>query len=316
VVLERRRGILRGEYVIERVPRGRYAIEPAEVVVEDALGLNRHTATFAAPGVLTVYPRIVELDRVFSETGTRLQEGRRLLLRRPSGFDLHSVREYEHGESLRRVHWPTTARRGQLMVKDLEDSPRDEVLVVLDADGAYAVGEPPESSFEMAVSAAGSVLRTHAGRGRRAAIVVNAAEPRYQAVQTLDADWSIALELLASAEPNGRNALAGMLADGAGVASKALELCVVTAGMTPRLADRLLQRSVSRRGSSLVYIDPTSFAPGAVPGAALPPEIRAQLGRVELAGVAVCVLRRGDDLAGKLGGVFASPTATARASVG
>ena len=44
-------------------------------------------------------------------------EGRRLLMRRPSGFDLHSVRDYQQGESLRRVHWPTTARRGHLMVE-------------------------------------------------------------------------------------------------------------------------------------------------------------------------------------------------------
>ena len=39
-------------------------------------------------------------------------DGRRLLLRRTAGFDLHSVREYEQGESLRRVHWPTSASGG------------------------------------------------------------------------------------------------------------------------------------------------------------------------------------------------------------
>ena len=63
----------------------------------------------------------------------------RLLLQQPSGFDLHSVRDYVEGDSLRKVHWPTTARRGHLMVKELEDSPRDELAVVLDAN---RVGEP------------------------------------------------------------------------------------------------------------------------------------------------------------------------------
>ena len=70
-----------------------------------------------------------------------------------------SVREYERGESLRKVHWPTTARRGQLMVKELEDSPRDEIAVVLDADdGAllalaaaiwhnWAIGAPDKRSL-------------------------------------------------------------------------------------------------------------------------------------------------------------------------
>ena len=79
------------------------------------------------------------LDRLFSESGAHAQDGRRLLLRRPSGFDLHSVREYEQGESLRKVHWRSTARRGQLMVKELEDAPRDEIAVLLDADASAVV---------------------------------------------------------------------------------------------------------------------------------------------------------------------------------
>ena len=135
-----------------------------------------------------------------------MQEGRRLLMRRPSGFDLHSVREYEQGESLRRVHWPTTAKRGRLMVKDLEDSPRDEALVVLDADAAPVVGEGVDSSFEVAVSAAGSILRAHAGRSRRAALLVNGLVPSYQPVHSLDGDWELALGLLASAEPTAETA--------------------------------------------------------------------------------------------------------------
>ena len=55
-----------------------------------------------ARGLALVYPRLVALDRLFSESGAHAQDGRRLLLRRPSGFDLHSVREYEQGESLGR----------------------------------------------------------------------------------------------------------------------------------------------------------------------------------------------------------------------
>jgi uncharacterized protein (DUF58 family) len=316
VELHRKGDRLRGEYVIERVPRGRYPIEGAELVIEDAFGLERSVLPVGAPSALLVYPRLVELDRLFSETGSRMQEGRRLLLRRPSGFDFHSVREYEQGESLRRVHWPSTARRGQLMVKDLEDSPRDEVLVLLDADAAFAVGTPPESSFEVAVSAAGSILRAHAGRGRRAGLLVSGSEPRYQPVHTLDGDWSLALELLAAAEPDGRTPLAALLVEGAGAPSKALELCIVTSGITPRLADRLLQRSVTRRGSSIVYVDPSSFAEGAA-GGELTADVRAQLARLDHAGISVTLVRRGDDLGARLGPGFpAASAASAEALVG
>ena len=292
-------GRLTGCYVIAGVPRGRYPIEDAEVVVEDALGLERRELRVESPGALLVYPRLVALERLFSETGSRLQEGRRLLLRRPSGFDLHSVREHEPGESLRRVHWPLSAKRGRLMVKDLEDSPRDEVAVLLDADAGFVAGSGPASSFETIVSAAGSILRAHVARGRRAGLILNTHIPRYQQVHSLDGDWDLALEALASIEPDARNAVTAMLVEGAGAPSKALELCLVTSNVTPRLVDRLLQRSVTRRGTSVVYVDPTSFANGALPE--LTADVRAQLGRLEHAGIPVCVVRRGDDLAVKLG---------------
>ena len=123
--LERSKGRLRGRYLLRQVPRGRYPIEETEVVIEDPFGLERITVELPAGASILVYPRLVDVDRLFSESGARTPEGRRLLLRRPTGFDLHSVRDYQQGESLRRVHWPTTARRGQLMVKELEDSPRD-----------------------------------------------------------------------------------------------------------------------------------------------------------------------------------------------
>ena len=153
-----------------------------------------------------VHPRLPAARRARAALlrgGARTPEGRRLLLRRPSGFDLHSVREYEQGESLRRVHWPSTAKRGQLMVKELEDSPRDESAVLLDADAAAVVGEAPDSSFEVAVRAAGSILQAHASRGRRAALIVNSARPTYQRVHSFDGDWHRALELLAAVEPDG-----------------------------------------------------------------------------------------------------------------
>ncbi|MGH3024237.1 MAG: DUF58 domain-containing protein [Gaiellaceae bacterium] len=298
--LVRRHGRLRGRYVLRRVPRGRYPIEAAQIVIEDPFGLERVEVELPSQASILVYPRLVDVDRLFSESGARTPEGRRLLMRRPSGFDLHSVREYEEGESLRRVHWPSTAKRGQLMVKELEDSPRDETAVLLDADAATVVGEAPESSFELAVRAAGSILKSHASRGRRAALVVNAARPVYQRVHTFDGDWHRALEILAAVEPDGRSPLVNVLADEAGPASRAVELTVVTSALSPRLVERLAHRALAHHGASLVYVEAASFAR---PAAAeqLPVDAGAQLLRLQRAGVPVIVLRRGDDLAVRLG---------------
>jgi uncharacterized protein (DUF58 family) len=296
--LVRRHGRLRGRYVLRRVPRGRYPIEETEIVIEDPFGLERVTVDLPSSASILVYPRLVDVDRLFSESGARTPEGRRLLLRRPSGFDLHSVRDYQQGESLRRVHWPTTAKRGHLMVKELEDSPRDETAVLLDADGSVVVGDRHDSSFELAVRAAGSIVKSHASRGRRAALVVNGGRPVYQRVHSFDGDWHRALEILAAVEADGHSPVANMLADEAGPASRAVELTVVTSSLSPRLVERLAHRALAHHGASLVYVDPASFAAGA-PG--VPVESGAQLLRLERAGVPVIILRRGDDLAAKLG---------------
>lgn len=297
-VLSRRHGRLRGRYTLRRVPRGRYPIESTHVVVEDPFGLERVEIELPGGTSILVYPRLADLDRLFTESGARTPEGRRLLLRRPSGFDLHSVRQYEEGESLRRVHWPSTAKRGQLMVKELEDAPRDETAVLLDADARAVVGEPPESTFELAVRAAGSILRSHASRGRRAVLLVNSARPVYQRVHSYDGEWHRALELLAAVAPDGHTPVASLLADEGGAASRALELTIVTSALTPRLAERLTHRALAHHPASVVYVEGASFAQEAKPGTS--PEAAAQLVRLQRAGVPVAVLRRGDDLTAKL----------------
>jgi uncharacterized protein (DUF58 family) len=277
-------------YVLERLARGRYAFEESVAVIEDPFGLQRVEQPLVAPGALLVYPRLVELERLFSESGTRSHDGRRLLLRRPSGFDLHSVREYEHGDSLRKVHWRTTARRAQLMVKELEDAPRDEVAVVLDADPAAVVGE----SFDVQVRAAGSLLLAHVRRGRRALLVVNGARQEQQGVRSAEGDWRAALDMLAAAEPEPGPPLAALLVDESSAVGRALELAVVTASLPPRLVERLVERAFGSGSVSLVVVDTATFA-----GA--PPAPRPEVLRLQAAGVAVAVVRQGDDLAERLG---------------
>jgi len=282
-------------YVLEGVPRGRYVFTDVRAELSDPFALERAVAPLPAPGALLVYPRLARLGRLFSESGTRSHDGRRLLLRRHTGFELHSVREYEQGESLRRVHWPSTARRGQLMVKELEDAPRDEIAVLLDADAKSVVGE----SFEVQVRAAGSILEAYARRGRRAVLVINSDQREVQHVHSPASDWQRALELLAAVEPTGTSSVARLLAEHEGPAARALDLVVVTARLESEVVDRLVQRALSRRNVSAVYVDPASFN-----GAARKPE--PALLRLQAAGVPVAVLRRGDDLAAKLEGEHAA----------
>jgi len=273
-----------GGYDLRAVPRGRYAFDTVRLTIEDPFGLARTSLEQGEPQALIVYPRLVELERLFSEGGAHAQDGRRLLLRRPTGYELHSVREHADGESLRMVHWRSTARRGRLMVKELEDAPRDEVAILLDGDARTGPGE----GFEVAVRAAGSILQAHLRRGRRCALIVNSAAREAQPV-TSEGEWRRAREALAAAEPNARTPAFALLQSDGGIAARSLELVVVTSCLDVALVDRLVQRALSRRGASLVYVDATGR-----------PE--PQLLRLQAVGIPVAVVRAGGDLAAALAG--------------
>ena len=154
-------GGLVGRWTIDRPDRGRYRLAP-ELVLEDALGLVRSRIPLDAAGLLRVEPRLVELGAQRSRP-LALRDGARHAFRASAGDELAGVRDHEVGESLRRVHWRTTARRGRLTVREVEDHPREELLVLLDAASPGPAAAPRSPAFECAVRAAGS-LAVHAAR--------------------------------------------------------------------------------------------------------------------------------------------------------
>jgi uncharacterized protein (DUF58 family) len=278
----------RGEIDLGRMPRGVFPISATEVALGDLLGLvSLSPAVSCEPAQVVVRPRLVELDGLFSEAGRAGGDGRRLLLRRSAGFDFHSVREYEQGESLRRVHWPTSARRGQLMVKELEDRAVDGVVVILDCDPLGAVGKPPDSSFDVAVRAAGSILQAHATRGRPATFVSTGHERAVVPVRSAADELGGAVSALAAAEPDALYGLARFLGSDQAVAGGG-EVVVVTATLDASAFAAILALG-GRRLVSVVWVDAASFA-------ARPTRAEPGVMRLAAHGIPAAVLRRGDDL--------------------
>jgi len=281
-----------GEIDLGPLPRGVFAFSGTEVVLGDLLGLETVTPRVACePATVVVRPRLTALDSLFSDAGRAAGDGRRILLRRAAGFDFHSVREHEQGESLRRVHWPTSARRGQLMVKELEDTAHDGVVVILDCDPRCAVGTPPDSSFDTAVRVAGSLLQAHAQRGRLATLVSSGHTRAVVPIRSATADFDGAVSALAAAEPDALDGLARFLAGDHPWASSG-EFAIVTA-TTDQGAFAEMLALARQRSVSIVWIDAASFASRTT---------RAEPGLLRLAahGIATAVVRRDDDLAAVL----------------
>ena len=165
---------------------------------------------------------------------------------------------------------------------------------VLDTDAAAVAGVPPDSSFDVQVRAAGSVLRAQAARGRRAVLVVGSVLRESQRIASSDGEWRRALDLLAGLEPSVGGSVTSLLAEDASAASRSLEVTVVTARLDSRLVERLVHLALGRRRVSVVYVDPASFGGRPRPEPALL--------RLQAAGIPVAVVRQGDDLAARLTG--------------
>ncbi|MGE5829584.1 MAG: DUF58 domain-containing protein [Micromonosporaceae bacterium] len=144
-------------YSVRAEVRGRYEVGPLVVRLTDPFGLCELGRSFQAVGKLTVVPQVFSLPNVrlageFAGSGD--SRARSVAVH---GEDDVATREYRHGDDLRRVHWRSTARVGELMVRREEQPWESRATVVLDTRRQGHRGDGPTSSFEWAVSAAARI---------------------------------------------------------------------------------------------------------------------------------------------------------------
>ncbi len=136
------------------LPRGVLQIGPARMRRTDPLGLAVSRATWADPVDLFVRPRMVAIDAL-GIGSVRDLEGTPSDEISMSDLAFHALREYVVGDDLRHVHWRSSARTGELHVRQYHDTRRTHVVVLVD-DRAEAYAGRAE--FELAMSIAASVL--------------------------------------------------------------------------------------------------------------------------------------------------------------
>jgi uncharacterized protein (DUF58 family) len=144
-------------YTVRADVRGRYPIGPLMVRLTDPFGLCELTRSFPSVDRLIVIPQVFPLPRVRlagEYAGTGESRARSVAVH---GEDDAATREYRRGDDLRRVHWRSTARTGELMVRREEQPWESRATVVLDTRSFAHRGEGPTASFEWAVSAAASI---------------------------------------------------------------------------------------------------------------------------------------------------------------
>ncbi len=144
-------------YAVRSEVRGRYDIGPLTIRVSDPFGLIELVRSFHNTASLVVVPQVYALPSI-GITGDWTGAGEN----RPRAFAVGSaedvtVREYRHGDDLRRVHWRSTAKTGELMVRREEQPWQSRATVLLDSRSIAHRGSGLASSLEWAISAAASI---------------------------------------------------------------------------------------------------------------------------------------------------------------
>ncbi|GIH23160.1 membrane protein [Acrocarpospora phusangensis] len=163
------KGVREIDYKVRSDLRGRFTIGPLAIRITDPFGLVELARTFTVTDTLVVTPQVVPLPHVrLSGEWTGGGDSRTRSVA-AAGDDDVAPREYRQGDDLRRVHWRSTARYGELMVRREEQQWQSRGALLLDTRRAAHRGEGPRSSFEVAVSAAASigVHLAHEGLGLR-----------------------------------------------------------------------------------------------------------------------------------------------------
>ena len=278
--------------------RGVYTMGPVRVANTDAFGLFRRERFFGDTETLVVYPRIFELpDFALPPTNP---SGGASARKRAHDLTPHaaSVREYAAGDSISRVHWPSTARMDKLMSKEFDLGLSSDVWVLLDLERDTQAGELDESTDEYAVSIAASLAKKYVERQLPFGLIAYGDRRYFLPSETGSHQFDEVMEFLAMSRAEGSVPVETALASEELLWGQHSTLVIITA--SPRKEWAFAAKELMRRRVKIVAIvlDGRSFGTF-FDSLEVVPELRAE-------GVPTYVVRKGDNVTVALSQVYSA----------
>jgi len=265
--------------------RGRFRLGPTRIISSDPFGLFRFSRLIAGGGEIIVYPPTEVLPDV-RLPGADLVGGSSSLVRTHTITpNVATIRDYQPGDSLNRIHWRSTARHGRLMVKEFELDPFTDIYLILDCNERAVVRmpsaqperderqnapwwqrqppprhrPPPDSTEEHAVYVAASLARTLLAQNRIVGLL--AWSERLEVIPAEREErqlWKM-LELLAVLHAVGQHSLAELLIAEGQRFGRDTTLIIITSDLDPRWITALQQHLYRGARAAVIFIDPRSY---------------------------------------------------------
>ena len=154
-----------GQYQLRLSQRGRYRFGPLRAASRFPLGLVERSRVFRAPEEILIYPRIGKVSPVWKQKLTNATDLVTRMQPHHGVFhdDFHQLREFRSGDNPRAIHWRSTARRGELILREFQQNREHMLAIVLDLFWPPSASNRFREQTELALSFVASLL---AERGR------------------------------------------------------------------------------------------------------------------------------------------------------
>jgi uncharacterized protein (DUF58 family) len=275
--------------------RGRYSLGALDVKMADPLGVFEVGRRLGTPREIVVYPATLELPHFQALPRLAAGMNRKRWLASETGPGASRVREYSSGDSLRHIHWPTTAHTGELMVKEFDPDRTSyafkNVWIVPDMCQDARLGEGDETVEEYEVTIAASLAKKYTDGGKHVGMIATGEPPCLFLPETGEAQLERILRSLALMKAGGQCSFADLLSVEADRFEEGSALIVIMPADCPPVTAQL-RRAIDRGAVvSVILLDSASFGGPQDAG----PTLNAR--SLNAAGIQTFVVRRGDRLA-------------------
>ena len=268
--------------------RGLYDWGPLTVTAGDPFGFFKRVRRVGGQQQILVYPPVVDLPHFTVPPANLPGEGR---FRRRTHYvtpNASGVREYAPGDGFNRIHWKTTARTGELMVKTFELDPASDIWVILDMERRVNAGTGEQSTEEYAVRVAASVARHYLVENRTVGLISFGKDLKVLEPERGSQQLTRVLETLATVSAVGDAPLGNILLEEQRRFGRHTTLVVISGSTDDRWLTAI--QALTQRGvrAAVVLLDPSTFGSDRSP--------LLLFSELTASNILTYVVRNGDDL--------------------
>lgn len=239
--------------------RGLFTLGPTSLLSGDPLGLCSVEVRQPHSTVLLVLPPVLPLPTIDIAAGGFAGEGRfKRHTALESTVSVESIREYAQGDPLHAIHWPTSARRNALFVRQFDHMPQADWWIVLDLEQRAQAGSGARSTEEYGIILAASMANRGIRQSRKVGLVTHGADltwlpPRHSSGHLMEIMRALAIA------QTGTRPLTDLLTESQRSIRRGASLIVITSNDDGKWLAPLLRLSASGIIPTVLLLDPAAF---------------------------------------------------------